>query len=69
MKTENEIKIMLKELRADERNYYKTATVFANAPLALIQYGLTSQIHVLEAILDLPLSHFPLVRDNTQVNQ
>lgn len=53
---------MLTELKADERNYYPTATVFANAPLALIQLGLSTKINLLEYLLNLPLSKFPLVR-------
>lgn len=52
--------VELSELKADERNYYPTATVFANAPLALIQMGLTAQIHLLEKMLNLPYSKFPL---------
>lgn len=57
--TEN-LREELERLKADERNYYATATVFANAPLALIQYGLSSQINLLERLLGLPISRFPL---------
>jgi hypothetical protein len=60
MKTEIEIKKILEELKSDERNYYPIATVFANAPLSLIQYGLSSKINTLESILEIPLSKFPL---------
>lgn len=60
MKTEFEILELLEKMKADERNYYPTANVFSNAPLALIQYGLSSQINMLETILNLPLSHFPI---------
>lgn len=50
----------LNELKTDERNYYPSATVFTNAPLALIQISLSSQIHLLEGLLGLPYSKFPL---------
>lgn len=53
-------------LKSDERNYYKTADVFTNAPLALIQMGLTSQIHTLEKILNIPFSKFPLQNPPTE---
>lgn len=53
---------MLTELKADERNYYPIATVFVNAPLALIQLGLSTRINLLEDLLNLPLSKFPLTK-------
>lgn len=52
----------LEELKKDERNTYATATVFANAPLALIQMSLSSKIHLLEELLEVPFSKFPLKR-------
>lgn len=57
-----EIEKKLAELKADERLYYPTATVFANAPLALIQLSLSSQINTLEWVLGLELSRFPLLK-------
>ncbi len=62
MKTQEEILAELEELKKDERNYYPIATVFVNAPLALIQLQLSTKINTLEEILGLPLSHFPLVK-------
>lgn len=62
MKTERELKRMLKMLKSDERLYYPTATVFVNAPLALIQTQLATKINLLEQILGLPYSNFPLVK-------
>lgn len=50
----------LTDLKGDERNYYETANVFSNAPLALLQMALTAQIHLLEELLNLPRSKFPL---------
>lgn len=52
----------LDELKKDERMYYPTATVFANAPLALIQCSIGAQINILENILGLPMSKFPLIK-------
>lgn len=60
MKTEKEILAFLDEIKQDERISYPTANVNINAPLALIQYRLAGQINTLEAILELPLSKFPL---------
>ena len=60
MKSEIEIKKKLEELMSDERMSYETATVFENAPLALIQMGMGAQINTYEEILELPLSRFPL---------
>ena len=62
MKTEAQLLAELEELKKDERNYYPRATVFANAPLALIQIGLSTKINTLESVLGLPLSTFPLTR-------
>jgi hypothetical protein len=63
MLPEEEIKKRLDSLKADERNYYKLASVFSNAPLALIQQGLSNQINALELVLELPLSTFPLKKE------
>jgi len=52
----------LAELKSDERLTYPTATILENAPLALIQLGMESQIHLLEDLLELPKSKFPLVK-------
>lgn len=40
----------LNEIKSDERLSYPTATVFENAPLALIQLGLESRINELEVL-------------------
>lgn len=47
----NRVMTRLQHLEKDERLYYRAATVFANAPLAMIQSNLTSQLDVLYAIL------------------
>lgn len=56
----NRMKEELEELKSDERMYYATATVFSNAPLAMIQLGIGTRINILEKYLDLPISTFPL---------
>lgn len=48
------------ELKSDERLTYQPATILVNAPLALIQLGMESQIHLLEDLLGYPKSKFPL---------
>jgi len=64
MKSERQLRKKLAELKADERVYYQPATVFENAPLALIQLGLETEINLLEQILEIPLSTFPLKKRN-----
>lgn len=50
----------LRELKADERMYYPSATVFENAPLALIQIASEAKINLIEKTLGIPFSSFPL---------
>jgi len=54
MRTEKEVFEMLQEVEADKRLHYKSADVFINAPLALIQVELTCRANLLRKILDLP---------------
>lgn len=60
MKSEKEILAQLNELKSDERLTYKSADIFGNAPLALIQLGLENRVNTLEWVLGLPMSKFPL---------
>jgi hypothetical protein len=48
------------ELLDDERLTYPPATVFANAPLALEQAIAKSKINLLEEMLGLPFTKFPI---------
>jgi hypothetical protein len=48
---EVQIRARIAEILGDERLSYRTATVFANAPLALIQWGLETELHTLERVL------------------
>ena len=51
MKTPKEIRARIKELKADDRYAKKgkrAATVFENAPLALMQMGWESEVKALE---------------------
>lgn len=52
MKTEVQIKEELVRLEMDERLHYPTATIFGNAPLALIQVQLEAEIALLKWILE-----------------
>jgi hypothetical protein len=47
----NLVRRKLEEIAADERLSYPTATVFENAPLALVQCGLQNQINALKWVL------------------
>lgn len=59
----HQLEAKLAELKKDERNYYKSADIFTNAPLALIQVMLEAKIHLLEELLGQELSKFPLQKD------
>jgi hypothetical protein len=59
-KPKKDLVAMLEKLKKDELNYYPIATVFANAPRALMQLKLSTKINLLEELLDLPISKFPL---------
>ena len=52
MKTSDEIRARLAETQAQPQLKYKPATVQINAPLALIQMGLESEIRILKWVLD-----------------
>jgi len=58
MKTENELKEMLTEIESDGRLYYNTATVFSNAPLAMIQLVAETKSGMLRDILGLEQRNF-----------
>lgn len=51
MKSAEEIQEKIDQILADERMSYKTATVFENAPLALIQHAMTTELHTLQWVL------------------
>lgn len=51
MKTEEQIKEQIEKISKDERLGYRCATVYENAPLALIQLELETTIKVLNWVL------------------
>ena len=51
MKTEKEIRATMKTITDDERFHYPVATVFENAPLALIQLGMEAKLEMLAWVL------------------
>jgi hypothetical protein len=55
MKSQHEIRARIKELLADDRLHYRTATVFENAPLALVQLGMEMEIRALAWVLGEPM--------------
>lgn len=59
MNTE-EINKRINEILEDERLSYPTATVFANAPLSLIQMSLATELHTLQRVLGVSLSKLPI---------
>ena len=57
-----QIKKRISEILADERISYKTASTFSNAPLALIQWGLETELHTLQKISGVPLTNIKELR-------
>ncbi len=63
MKTQQDIQKRIDEILSDERLSYKTATVFENAPLALIQYSLETELHTLQQVIDVELTDIKQLRN------
>lgn len=61
MNTE-QIQNRIEEILNDERLSYSTASVYVNAPLALIQYGLQVELHTLQKVLSIPLTDIKKLR-------
>lgn len=68
MKTEQEILQRIAEIKSDERMGYKTATVFGNAPLAMVQLSMTTELHTLERVLGLTPTTVPIVKHKQEVH-
>jgi hypothetical protein len=62
MQTEREIHKRINEILSDGRLSYKTADIFTNAPLALIQLEMETELHILENVLELPLTNIKKLR-------
>jgi hypothetical protein len=61
MKKED-IQKRIDEILLDSRLLDKTANVFVNAPLALIQYSLETELHTLQKVLDIELTNIKKIR-------
>jgi len=59
---EKQIQARIKEILSDERLSYKTATVFANAPLAMIQLQMETELHTLQKVLGVELTDIKALR-------
>ena len=57
-----QINARINEILADERISYKTADIFSNAPLALIQLSLEVELHTLQKVLGAELTNFKGLR-------
>lgn len=51
MMSEDEIKSRIEEILSDQRLSYKTARIQINAPLALIQLQLETELHTLQKVI------------------
>lgn len=58
-----QIKRRIEEILTDERLLDRTANIFINAPLALIQLKLETELHTLQLVLGLPLTNFKVLRE------
>jgi len=59
---EKEIQKRIDEILADSRMSGKTAVVFSNAPLALIQTSMESELHTLQKVIGVEPTNFKLLR-------
>lgn len=59
---QEQIEERIKEILADTRLKYKSANVFTNAPLALIQVALSTELHTLQRVLGVPLTNISKLR-------
>ncbi len=57
-----EIEKRIDEILADERLAYKTANVFVNAPLALIQLQMQVELHTLQKVIGAELTDINKLR-------
>ena len=57
-----QIQKTIDEILADERLSYATATVFSNAPLAMIQYGMQVELHTLQNVLGVERTNISKLR-------
>lgn len=62
MMTKEEINARISEILKDERLHYKTANIRINAPLALIQLSLETEVHTLQTVLGVELTNFKSIR-------
>ena len=62
MQTPEEIQKEIDEILSDGRPSQKTAVVFSNAPLALIQHGMEIKLHTLQKVLGVPLTNIKELR-------
>lgn len=63
MMSREEIIKEIEELKKDEQLISPTATVFENAPLALIQFGKATRLNTLEYVLGVPLTNVIALRN------
>lgn len=63
MLKQDKIKTRVKEILADDRLAYKTATIFTNTPLALFQLQMEVELHTLEKVLEVPLTNIKKLRN------
>jgi hypothetical protein len=60
--SKEEIQNRIDMILSDERIAYKTASVFTNAPLALIQLSLMTELHTLQKVIGQPLTNIKKLR-------
>jgi hypothetical protein len=63
--SKEEIQNRINAILSDERIAYKTASVFINAPLALIQLSLVTELHTLQKVIGQTLTDIKALRGET----
>lgn len=58
----DQIEERIEEILDDERMSYKSATIFENAPLAMIQYAMQIELHTLQKVLGVELTNIKKLR-------
>lgn len=65
MMKKSEIQARIQEILSDDRLSYKTALIQINAPLALIQLSLETELHTLQKVLGIKRTDIKELRNES----
>jgi hypothetical protein len=66
MMTQKEIEQRIQEILDDKRMHYKTANIVVNAPLAMVQLTLETELHTLQDVLGTERTYIKDLRGEVQ---